>query len=129
MICVIIILIIFFSQIIINSFSKKNDNYMISEIDNLKNMMQDIKENFDDEKEKELLDQINLIYSKWKENEFMFSLFYEHDEIEKVSVALINLKETLYIREYNEGLVFLENYKFYINHFIDKNTLKFENIF
>lgn len=65
----------------------------------------------------------------WLEKYEIFAYYIEHDELEKVSSELYQLKGSIQTDKIDEGIPTIENCKFMLSHIRDKDKFEIKNIF
>lgn len=66
---------------------------------------------------------------EWYKKQDKLSMFVEHDELEKVTERLIALEENTKNGEYETALENSAEFKFWLQHFEEKEKLKIKNVF
>ena len=64
-----------------------------------------------------------------KEQHDKLAYYIEHDELEKVDTAIINMKSYIETKEYSSAVANLDEGKFILEHIEDKNAFNLVNIF
>ncbi len=117
---IIIIIIIILANIFVSHFIDGKLNYMVKELNELNQILDNNK--YDEAKEK-----IDSIHDYWRENEAILSCYIEHDELEKVKSEYTELKA--YIEnENNQAFAPLYKMIFIIKHIEQKDDLRIKNI-
>ncbi len=65
----------------------------------------------------------------WLEKYEVLAYYIEHDELEKVSSELFQLKGSIQTDQVDEGIPTIENCKFILDHIKDKDKFEIKNIF
>ena len=65
----------------------------------------------------------------WLEKYEIFAYYIEHDELEKVSSELYQLKGSIQTDQIDEGIPTIENCKFMLSHIRYKDKFEIKNIF
>lgn len=65
----------------------------------------------------------------WFEKYEVLAYYIEHDELEKVSSELFQLKGSIQTDQVDEGIPTIENCKFILDHIKDKDKFEIKNIF
>lgn len=65
----------------------------------------------------------------WLEKYEILAYYIEHDELEKVSSELYQLKGSIQTDQIDEGIPTIENCKFMLSHIRDKDKFEIKNIF
>ena len=126
-IVILITICIFLLNAVTSNYTNKNVKKMIESIDELKGVAEDSLEG--NKKLEEIKEKINKIKSDWEEPNFIMSYYIEHDEIEKVNSSMVKFETSFNYKDYEEGLIELENCKYILNHIQDKNSIKIINFF
>ena len=124
---VVLILIIVFLigiDIFISNYTKNSIEKIDKEVDEIINLA--IEENHE---KKELSKKVDELEKKWKEIENSLAYFTEHDELEKVSVAIVFLKARIEEGEKEDAYERMQEIKYRIGHIKSKQQFKLNNIF
>lgn len=76
-----------------------------------------------------ILEKIDKLKKEWLAEENKLSLFFEHDELEKVTKCMIVLEENVKNEEYTIALEDGKEFIYWLYHFKEKDSMKFKNIF
>ena len=120
MICILILLIIIFLDVVLNNHFEQEKN----EFDNIIEEIQISIINNEN-----CINKINNLSDKWKEFGNIAAFYTEHNELEKVSLKISILKKNIEIDDKNMAIEYLEEVKFWLNHIMEKDKLKLKNIF
>ena len=82
-----------------------------------------------DESENNMKNIICDFKNEWYKKQEKLSLFVEHDELEKVTEKVIVLEENVKNEEYETALEHSAEFRFWLQHFEEKEKLKIKNIF
>ena len=118
-IIIFILVFVFGMEYIIAKITKKSINEINYEIENVEKSL--TKTN---DKEK-----MKVLAEKWKEKENILSFFIEHNELEKVSENIVNMKSNIDNKEYDNAKERIEEIKFRIQHIQNKQKFNLKNIF
>lgn len=123
-ICIIIVVVIFFGNSAIQKYTKES----VSEISNgLMQLRQDLtNQNVENNKAKE---KMNEVYSKWEKKHDKLAYFIEHDELEKVETDLVSIKSYIETQEYEQAVGELDKGAFVLKHIEEKYAFNLQNIF
>lgn len=83
----------------------------------IKTQNSDLNQNLDD------------ILTNWEKRRKRLSYYIEHDELEKVEVNLTNLRSYIEELNFNMAINSIDEAKYLLEHFKDKNAFNLENIF
>ncbi len=120
-------------EITITYFSKESVNTISHKIDYVKNNLYKIAEmkknnNLDDNTKEQLIKEVEDLKNYWYEEEKKLSMFAEHDELEKVTKAIVVLEENTKNEEYEIALENASEFEYWLNHFAEKERLNLKNI-
>lgn len=123
-ICVIIVIAIFFGD-------NTTQNYTKESVSNLSNELTLLRENLTQENiEKEKVKEgIESIYKQWEERHDKLAYFIEHDELEKVETEFVAIKGYIETEEYKESVSELDKSVFILKHIEDKYAFNLQNVF
>lgn len=131
-IVVTILILIIITDIFTQDYTKnsfKNIKLKLNEISDIgKNL--DENKNIDVEKENiKLEEKIETLNKEWQNINKKVAIFIEHDELEKVNVSMVKLKNYFEVKEYGEAIPELENCKYILEHIVEKQKIKLINLF
>jgi hypothetical protein len=101
-------------------------------IEDVKNNVMKVEENLsnrDNYNKDDTLKNVNQLENEWKEREEKLSFFTEHDELEKVSDAIVILKSNVENNELSDASAKIAELNFEIEHIKNKQKLMWNNIF
>ena len=121
-ICIVIVVTIVALDITTQNFTEKT----VGEIsDNLKSLKLTILNGNSEEMKKEA----DNIHKDWEGKNEKLAYFIEHDELEKVSNAIIEMKSHIETETYTDAIAELEEGIFVLKHIEERNALDMKNIF
>ncbi len=121
-ICIIIIISIVCLDLFTQNYTKQSVETITKELSSIKEEM--TLEN--KEKTKEKIDELN---KNWKDMHDKLAYYIEHDELEKVDTAIVNMKSYFETEDFSSASAELEEGKFILEHIEDKNSFNLQNIF
>lgn len=121
---VIFILLITF-DILSRSYTEKSIEFLNSEVDEIIKISL-YEENFDNNK---ILKKIEKFEKDWKKRQEIMSYYAEHNELEKVSVALNLMKSKIEVNKVEDAYENMVEIKYRIEHIKEKQEFKLNNIF
>lgn len=129
-----VILFIVILEILTNCISKKSVDMIYEKVSSVNSSLEEVnvkkENNILDKKEKEnLQDKIKNLKKDWLEEQDKLSYFFEHDELEKVTKCIVVLEENARNEEYTNALEDGKEFIYWLDHFKEKDSLKFKNIF
>ncbi len=124
-----IITIIIVIVIIVAGIATQNNTKKI--IGNFSDMLENIKhEILQEEKEQsEYNETINNIYEQWLENDQGLSIYLEHNELEKITTELREIKGSIEVAQIKESVAHIETCLATLEHLEDKQAFNLKNIF
>ncbi len=128
---IIIILGIGILEFITSFCSQKSVNKISEKITSVQNKLYEIteaKENFNKETKDNLMKEIENLKNDWYSEEGKLAMFVEHNELEKITKAVVVLEENAKNEEFEVSLENACEFKYWLNHFAEKEKLKFKNI-
>ncbi len=121
-ICLIIIIVIVGLDITTQKYTKETTKQITTTMESLKGeILAENKEKIE-ERTKEL-------DKNWTEKHDKLAYYIEHDELEKVDTAIVNMKSYVETKEYPSAVANLDEGKFILEHIEDKNAFNLVNIF
>ena len=121
-ICLIIIIAIVGLDIMTQKYTKETTKQITTTMESIKGeILAEDKEKIE-ERTKEL-------DKNWTEKHDKLAYYIEHDELEKVDTAIINMKSYIETKEYSSAVANLDEGKFILEHIEDKNAFNLVNIF
>ena len=120
--CIIIIVLIVCLDLFTQNYTKQSVETITEELALIKEEMT----LGNKEKTKEKIDELN---QKWKEKHDKLAYYIEHDELEKVDTAIVNMKSYFETEDFSSASAELEEGKFILEHIEDKNSFNLQNIF
>lgn len=121
-ISIIIIAIIIFLNVFTQGYTKKVTWEITQDIDEIKTHIS--------KSEYEKSDvAIKTIDEKWKKEHDRLAYYIEHNELEKVDLAIVEMKSFFDSHNYSLAIAEIEEAKFILQHIEDKNSFNLQNIF
>ena len=102
------------------------DKIMKNVVDDMVNLIEDIERKIGENLEDVKIDDLKKV---WHEKEVMLAYFIEHDELEKVTVEVTELKSNMENDMKEEAKGNIDKIKFLLKHIEEKEKLKLKNIF
>ncbi len=102
------------------------DKIMKNVVDDMVNLIEDIERKIGENLEDVKIDDLKKV---WHEKEVMLAYFSEHDELEKVTVEVTELKSNMENDTKEEAKGNIDKIKFLLKHIEEKEKLKLKNIF
>lgn len=122
-ICIIIVIVI----IVGNTLTHNNTKSAVAEVSgNLQEVSTKILENEDS---KQIENAISKSKEIWDKKYQTLAYYIEHDELEKVSEALIKAKSNISAEEYNTAIENIDSCIFLLQHIEEKDKFTLKNIF
>lgn len=123
-ICTIILILIFVGNGITQGYSR-------SSIENINEKLADLREEMNQEKiiEEEIGKHQEEIDKQWEEMFSKLAYYIEHEELEKVSRNLENMKTYIRLKEYDNATKEVNEAIYILNHIEDKYSFNLQNIF
>lgn len=120
-ISVILLVFIFTANYFTRNYTQKSIEEVTQNLESLKTEMLE-----KGEQTGEKYDELEKI---WLEKYEVLAYYIEHDELEKVSSELFQLKGSIQTDQVDEGIPTIENCKFILDHIKDKDKFEIKNIF
>ena len=117
----VLLVFIFTANYFTRSYTQKSIEEVTQKLENLKTEMLE-----KGEQTGEKYDELEKI---WLEKYEVLAYYIEHDELEKVSSELFQLKGSIQTDQVDEGIPTIENCKFILDHIKDKDKFEIKNIF
>ena len=128
-ICTIIIIVIFIGNGLTQGYSEDSIESMNQKLVNLEEMInKDKSEILNDDKEK-IKKAEEEISKQWEEMFSRLAYYIEHEELEKFSKNLENIKTYIRIEKYEEAIKEIREGIFILNHIEAKYSFNLQNIF
>lgn len=122
-ICIIIII----SIVVGNILTHNNTKSAIAEVNtNLQEVSNKI---WQKENDNEIQDAISTSKEIWDDKYKVLAYYIEHDELEKVSEALVKAKSNISAEEYNTAIENIDSCIFLLQHIEEKDKFSLKNIF
>ena len=123
-ICMIILVFIFLGNGITQGYSKDS-------IEDINGKLANLREEMDKERinEEEVIKHEEEIDRQWEEMFSRLAYYIEHEELEKVSTNLENIKTYIQLKEYDNATKELNEGIYILNHIEDKYSFNLQNIF
>ena len=121
-ICVIIVICIFLGNGITQGYSKNS-------VESINENLEVLKEKIYEQDEDEISKKEDEISDKWHEMFSKLAYYIEHDELEKFSINLENIKTYISLEEYNDAIKEINEGIYILNHIEDKYAFNLQNIF
>lgn len=121
-ICIVIIVSIF-------SLDMFTQGYTNRAVEEISKKIEELEQNITRE-DKEIVDaQLNNINHRWEMMHKKLAYYIEHNEIEKVDTAFVNMESYIKSEEYASAKAQLEEGKFILKHIKQKYSFNLQNIF
>lgn len=120
-ISVILLVFIFTANYLTRNYTQKSIEEVTQKLESLKTEML--------EKGEQTGEKYDELEKVWLEKYEVLAYYIEHDELEKVSSELFQLKGSIQTDQVDEGIPTIENCKFILDHIKDKDKFEIKNIF
>ena len=123
-ICTIILVLIFVGNGITQGYSR-------SSIEDINEKLVDLREEMNKEEinDEEVVKKEEEIDKQWEEMFSRLAYYIEHEELEKVSKNLENIKTYISLKEYDNAIKEINEGIYILNHIEDKYSFNLQNIF
>lgn len=121
---IIFILLITF-DVLSRNYTEKSIQFLNSEVDEIIKISL-YEENFDNNK---ILKKIEEFEKDWKKRQEIMSFYAEHNELEKVNVAISLMKSKIEVNKIEDAYENMVEIKYRIEHIKEKQEFKLNNIF
>ena len=123
-ICTIILILIFIGNGITQGYSRNS-------IEDINEKLADLREEMNQEEinEEEIVKHQEEIDKQWEEMFSKLAYYIEHEELEKVSRNLENMKTYIGLKEYDNTTKEINEVIYILNHIEDKYSFNLQNIF
>ena len=123
-ICTIILILIFVGNGITQGYSR-------SSIEDINEKLVDLREEMNKEEinDEEVVKKEEEIDKQWEEMFSRLAYYIEHEELEKVSKNLENIKTYISLKEYDNAIKEINEGIYILNHIEDKYSFNLQNIF
>ena len=123
-ICTIILILIFIGNGITQGYSRNS-------IEDINEKLADLREEMNQEEinEEEIVKHQEEIDKQWEEMFSKLAYYIEHEELEKVSRNLENMKTYIGLKEYDNATKEINEVIYILNHIEDKYSFNLQNIF
>lgn len=122
-ICIIIII----SIVVGNILTHNNTKSAIAEVNS--NLQEVSNKIWQKENDNEIQDAISTSKEIWDDKYKVLAYYIEHDELEKVSEALVKAKSNISAEEYNTAIENIDSCIFLLQHIEEKDKFSLKNIF
>ena len=119
-----ILVIIIGGDILENKYLKNSSQYLIEQLNNLKDKIKDESHDI-----KELKKEANKIYKEWKKTDEKWAMLILHSELDLIETSLIKMKTQITENNLDIALEELETSIFLINHISEKERFCLKNVF
>lgn len=131
-IVIIIIIAVITVDITTQNYTKECIGSMQGDLSNLKQSIVENNQNGEDienSKSDEITKIADRVINNWNNIREKLVYYLEHDELEKVSSQLYQIKGLIDIQEESESIPEIDKCEFILNHIIEKEAFNFKNIF
>lgn len=104
-------------------------NFTEKTVDEISNKLESLKQIILDENIEEIKKQAEEINEVWEEKNEKLAYFIEHDELEKVSNSITEMKSHIDTETFTDAIAELEEGIFVLKHIEERNALSLKNIF
>ena len=125
-ICLIIVALIVIGNNTTQSFSSDTIVEITSQLNELKDILNQDEMQTDNEQAKIKIDEISEV---WKEKYKTLAYYIEHNELEKIETNLVGIKSYIESNELPEALEELDTASFILSHIEEKYAFNLQNIF
>ena len=122
---VLIIIFLIISDVYVSGYTQKTIEKMDKKMDELIELVL----NSEDYSKEEILDKIEKFEDEWKNIEERLAYFAEHNELEKVSVAIVMMKANTAMDMQEDAYEKMKEIKFKIEHIKQKQKFALNNLF
>ena len=106
-----------------------SNNYLKEAVADLSNELNALKVLIQEEKQEKAQKQMKIVKDKWKEKYKVMAYYIEHDELEKVETELTRLSANIDVKEYEHCIEEIEASIFILDHIGQKEKLEIISIF
>ena len=103
--------------------------YTANAIVELSKNLDELKTDLDTKSENNIEEKTNNIFTKWREYYDVLAYYIEHDELEKVDTAIIEVKSYIETEDYSSAVAELDKGKFVLEHIEEKYSFNIQNVF
>ena len=125
-VCIFIIALIIVGNIV-------TQNYTVDSVESISNQLSDLKSDIFEEEDNierdSVKDKIKQIENNWESRHDKLAYYIEHDELEKVDTAIVQVKSFVENEEIPSAIAELETGKFVLEHIERKYKFNLQNIF
>ena len=123
-ICTVILILIFVGNGITQGYSKES-------IEDINKKLADLREEMNKEEinDEEIIKHEEEIDKQWEEMFSRLAYYIEHEELEKVSRNLENIKTYIKLKEFDNAIKEINEAIYILNHIEDKYSFNLQNIF
>ena len=123
-ICIVIVIAIFFGDNITQAYTKDSIGELSSELMSLREKLTQ-----DDIENEQIKSEVEGIYNKWAEKYNKLTYYIEHDELESVETELVSMRSYIETGEYQESISQLDKSVFILRHIEEKYEFNLTNVF
>lgn len=128
-ICTIILILIFIGNGITQGYSRNSIEDINEKLADLREEMNQEEMNQEEINEEEIVKHQEEIDKQWEEMFSKLAYYIEHEELEKVSRNLENMKTYIGLKEYDNTTKEINEVIYILNHIEDKYSFNLQNIF
>ena len=121
-ICIVIVVVIVFGNVITQNYTKQSVMDLSEELSNLREKII----NQDTEKLKQEMEKVD---DKWKEKHEKLAYYIEHNELEKIETEITTIKSNIETAQYEHSVESIDKSMFLLKHVEDRYAFNLENIF
>lgn len=121
-ICIVIVIMIVGLDIFTQGYTNKS-------IENISGELSNLKPEILDGNTKNVEDKLKDLEENWVKIHDKLAYYIEHDELEKVDTAMVQMKSYIETKDYSSAIAELESGKFILEHIEEKNSFNLQNIF
>ena len=121
-ICIVIVVCIFGLDIFTQKYTEKS-------VEATGKMLEDLKMQILNNETDEIENNINSINDKWQEVEDKLAYYIEHNELEKVNTAIVEMRSYVETEDFSSAVAELDKGRYVLEHIKDKNSFELQNIF
>ena len=123
-ICIVIVIAIFFGDNITQAYTKDSIGELSSELMSLREKLTQ-----DDIENEQIKSEVEGIYNKWAEKHDKLAYYIEHNELESVETELVSMRSYIETGDYQESISQLDKSVFILRHIEEKYDFNLTNVF
>lgn len=122
-------IIIFVILIIIIGGAIYTNNYLYNSSQKLVGMLENLKQQVEENNTENLKQEVDKVYSEWQETEEKWAIIVLHSELDLIETSFVRMKAQIETEELTKSIEEIDASIFLLNHICEKEKFHLKNVF